>query len=246
MLAAQLAHILMMVSMQGRSSQMGWTGYSGDRALRASALSLALLLQVLAAEPAAARAEQRDWGVVAGQPLADALRQFGKSNGYDVIVAEGLVEGRRAGPVHKARTAYDALMQMLDGSGLVPRFTRPDAIILERAEQQAPPDMSLEEIDVLTSAFRASNDEYRWYGEKLLGASLRLLRRSSELGARSYDFTLYVWLSADGRITGLDGFGSGTNEEALGVARKLLDGMTVGSSPPANMPQPVGLRIVAQ
>lgn len=225
---------------------MGQTRYSGGGVLRAFALSLALLLLALVAEPASARAQQDDWGVTAGQPLADALRQFGKRNGYDVIVSEELVEGKRAGPVRKARTAYDALMQMLEGSGLVPRFTRPDAIILESAARQAPPDMSLEEIDVLTSAFRANNDEYRWYGEKLLGASLSLLRRSSELGTRSYDFTLYVWLSADGRITGLDGFGAGQNDEALGVARKLLDGMTVGSPPPANMPQPVGLRIVAQ
>ena len=225
---------------------MGQTRYSGGGVLRALALSLALLLLTLVAEPAAARAQPDDWGVTAGQPLADALRQFGKRNGYDVIVAEELIEGKRAGSVHKARTAYDALMQMLDGSGLVPRFTRPDAIILELAAREAAPDMSLEEIDVLTSAFRANNDEYRWYGEKLLGASLALLRRSSELGTRSYDFTLYVWLSADGRITGLDGFGAGQNDEALGLARKLLDGMAVGSPPPANMPQPVGLRIVAQ
>lgn len=214
--------------------------------LRAVALSLALLVQALVVAPAAARGQPDDWGVTAGQPLADALRQFGKRNGYDVIVAEELVEGKTAGSVDKARTAYDALMQMLEGSGLVPRFTRPDAIILESASRQEPPDMSLDEIDVLTSAFRANNDEYRWYGEKLLGASLALLRRSSELGTRSYDFTLYVWLSADGRIVGLDGFGVGKNDEALGVARKILDGMTVGSPPPANMPQPVGLRIVAQ
>ena len=225
---------------------MGRTNNSGGWALRALALSLALLLQALVTEPAAARGQQGDWGVTAGQPLADALRQFGKRHGYDVIVAEEFVEGKRTAPVGKARTAYEALMQMLEGSGLVPRFTRPDAIILELAERQAPPDMSLDEIDVLASAFRANNDEYRWYGEKLLGASLTLLRRSSELGTRSYDFTLYVWLSADGRITGLDGFGTDRNEEALGIARKLLDGMTVGSPPPANMPQPVGLRIVAQ
>ncbi|WP_447756632.1 STN domain-containing protein [Sphingopyxis fribergensis] len=225
---------------------MGQTRYSDGGVLRILALSLVLFLLALVTEPASARAQQDDWGVTAGQPLADALRQFGKRNGYDLIVAEELVEGKRSGPVRKARTAYDALMQMLEGSGLVPRFTRPDAIILESAARQAPPDMSLEEIDVLTSAFRASNDEYRWYGEKLLGASLALLRRSSELGTRSYDFTLYVWLSADGRITGLDGFGAGQNDEALGLARKLLDGMTVGSPPPANMPQPVGLRIVAQ
>ena len=225
---------------------MGQTRYSGGGVLRALALSLALLLQALVAGPAAAREQQDDWGVTAEQPLADALRQFGKRHGYDIIVAEDLIAGKRAGSVHQARTSYDALMQMLEGSGLVPRFTRRDAIILESAARQAPPDMSLDEIDVLTSAFRANNDEYRWYGEKLLGASLALLRRSSELGTRSYDFTLYVWLSADGRITGLDGFGEGQNDEALSVARTLLDGMAVGSPPPANMPQPVGLRIVAQ
>lgn len=92
--------------------------------MRTLALSLALLLQVLAAAPVAARGQEGDWAVAAGQPLADALRQFGKRNGYDVIVAEELVEGKRAAPVQKARTAHEALMQMLGGSGLVPRFTQ--------------------------------------------------------------------------------------------------------------------------
>src|SRR5690606_10034184 len=116
----------------------GRTIYMGGGVLRAIALSLALLLQGLAAEPAVARQQQDDWGVVAAQPLADALRQFGKRHGYDVIVAEELVEGRQTAPVSGARTAYEALMQMLEGSGLVPRFTRPDAIILEPAVRQTP------------------------------------------------------------------------------------------------------------
>jgi hypothetical protein len=75
---------------------MGKIRYSGGRALGAFALLLALLSQALAAGSVAARERQDDWGVE-------------------------LIEGKSAGSARKARTAYDALMQMLEGSGLVPR-----------------------------------------------------------------------------------------------------------------------------
>lgn len=178
-------------------------------------------------------------------PLADALRRFARETGYDVVFPEHLVEGRRSAPVRAPRGHHDALLQMLAGSGLVPRFTRRDAFVLEAIVPVEAPDLSLERIDVLTTPeHRAA--EYRWYGDKLVEASLRILRRSRELGFRTYDFTLYVWLSGDGRIVDLDGYGSAKNQEALGLAKDVLRGALVGTTPPARMPQPVGLRITAQ
>jgi len=180
-------------------------------------------------------------------PLADALRQFGRDSGYDVVFPEVLVAGKYAAQVNNAQTAYDRLDQILAGSGLVPRFTRRNAFILETAGGQAAADLSLDRIQVMTSPFGSSTQaEYRWYGEKLLEASLRVLRQSSELELRAYDFTLYVWLSQDGQVEELQGYGGAANEEALQIATQMLRGAFVGGVPPVNMPQPVGLRIVAQ
>jgi hypothetical protein len=181
-----------------------------------------------------------------GVPLAEALRRFAKERGYDVVFPEMLVEGKRAAPIREAGSAYDALTQMLAGSGLVPRFTRPDAFVLEPASPTAPADMSLERIEVLTSPFGGMSAEYRWYGEKLLETSLRTLRQSRELGLKTYDFTLYVWLSGEGEIVDLEGYGGAENQEALAMAKEMLRGVLVGTIPPLDMPQPVGLRIVAQ
>jgi len=182
----------------------------------------------------------------AAMPLADALRQFGRDSGYDVVFPEALVAGKYAAPVRNAQTAYDRLDQLLANSGLVPRFTRRNAFILEPIGGQVSADLSLDRIEVLTSAFGGTQAEYRWYGEKLLEASLRVLRQSNELELRAYDFTLYVWLSQEGQVEELEGVGGADHQEALLIAKQMLRGAFVGGVPPANMPQPVGLRIVAQ
>lgn len=188
-----------------------------------------------------ARPEQFDQPAM---PLAEALRQFAKRTGYDVVFPESLVEGRQSAPVRDARNAHHALTQLLYGSALVPRFTRKDAFILERADEVAAADITLDKIEVASSPADAA--AYRWYGEKLLERCLSELRRSRDIGLRSYDFTLYVWLSHDGKIESLKGTADTAQEEILGIAATMLKGLVVGSEPPANMPQPVGLRISAQ
>lgn len=217
----------------------------GIGCLSAALLNAAVWLAM--AQPAAAQeapsARQDDPSAV---PLAEALRRFAKERGYDVVFPEKLVDGKRAAPIREAGSAYDALTQLLAGSGLVPRFTRPDAFVLEPAAAAVPADMSLERIEVLTSPLGGMGTEYRWYGEKLLETSLRTLRQSRELGLRTYDFTLYVWLSGEGEIVDLEGYGGAENQEALAMAKEMLRGVLVGTIPPLDMPQPVGLRIVAQ
>ncbi len=180
------------------------------------------------------------------KPLAEALRKFAQDSGYDAVFQESLVEGRRSAPVHDARNAHDALNQMLAGSGLVPRFTRPNAFILEVAGATAPAALSLERIEVVAPAVREREAAYRWYGEKLLEASLATLRRSPEMGMRAYDFTIYVYLSERGTIIDLEAGDASGQSDVLQSAARMLKGLAVGIVPPADMPQPVGLRISAQ
>lgn len=207
---------------------------------------LALAVSAFAAPAAAQESPVRPGYSQPATTLAEALRWFARASGYDVVFLEGLVEGRRSAPVKNARNAHDALTQMLAGSGLVPRFTRPDAFILEPLAASASADLSLDRIEVVSPILDDKRMAYRWYGEKLLEVSLATLRRSRELGMRSYDFTIYVWLSADGEIENLEGSGGAGQREVVGIAKGMLKGLVVGIIPPANMPQPVGLRITAQ
>lgn len=217
-------------------------GMDGLFAIPLTALALSAVPSPVAAQTAPAKHEN----VQAAIPLADALRRFAKDSGYDVVFPEELVRGKRAAPVGDTHDAYETLTRLLAGSGLVPRFTRPDAFVLEPATPHASADLSLEKINVLSQPLGERSVEYRWYGEKLLETSLRTLRRSRELGFTTYDFTLYVWLSDDGQIVDLEGYGDAENQEALSIAKKMLLGLVVGITPPVNMPQPVGLQIIAQ
>lgn len=179
-------------------------------------------------------------------PLGEALRRFAKASRYDVVFQEELVRGRRSAAVVGPGSPHDALVQMLAGSGLTARFTRPDALILERQSAADAPDLALQRIDVVAPVPAERQAQYRWYGEKLLQASLKTLRQSREMGMRSYDFTIYVWLSAEGTVVDLEGHDGAGQNEVLGIAKAMLKGLIVGIVPPVDMPQPVGLRITAQ
>lgn len=179
-------------------------------------------------------------------PLAEALRRFARATGNDVVFKEDMVRGLHARAVRNAGDPYDALRQMLAGTGLASRFTRRDAFILEVEGRREKPDLALDRIEILALSPAERQSAYRWYGEKLLNACLASLRRSAEFGRRSHEFTVYVWLSDDGRVIDLAGVEGAAQDEILGIARQALTGLAVGSIPPANMPQPVGLRIVAR
>jgi hypothetical protein len=215
--------------------------------MRPFAISFLVLAMSLTSMPAIAADSQGTYTFAQPPlPLAEALRNYARVANYDVVFPEELVRGRRAPAIVDARSAHEALGQILAGSGLVARFTRPDAFILEaRTAATMAPDLVLDRIEIAVDR-EQREAAYRWYGEKLLNACLSTLRHSRELGLRSYDFTIYLWLSDDGRIEALESAGVGNQAETLAIAQRMLTGLVVGTAPPANMPQPVGLRITAQ
>ena len=101
--------------------------------VRALLFVLVLGILLLATPAGAQEAAVRPDFSQSAMPLAEALRQFARVSGFDVVFPEDLVAGRRSAPIKNARSAHDALAQMLAGSGLAPRFTRPDAFISSMA-----------------------------------------------------------------------------------------------------------------
>lgn len=174
------------------------------------------------------------------QPLGVALEQFGRRTGFDIVFPENLVKGLLAGSADDKAPPHRALAQLLQGTGLVARFTRPDAVILERAQAVEAPDMVLDRLEVHASAIDRQN-QYRWYGQHLLDESLVMLRGTTALATKSYDLFVYLWVDPQGKVTESRAYGASSGEASL--AASALKGMTLKLPPPADMPQPVGLRI---
>ena len=175
------------------------------------------------------------------QPLGEALEDFSRRFDFDVVYPERLVRGLHTVAVEPAGNAPHVLEQILKGTGLVARFTRPDAIILEPARAAGAPDMTLDRLEVRPPG----PGEYRWYGQRLLDASLGMLRTSTGLASKSYDLFVYVWVSDDGTVTDLRVYGGAGEDREVDLAARVLQGLKIEIPPPLNMPQPVGLRIAS-
>lgn len=181
-----------------------------------------------------------------GQPLGEALEQFGRRTGFDVVFQESRVNGLRAGAVDADASPQRALEQMLKGTGLVARFTRPDAIILEPERAAAAPDMTLDKLEVRAPGVAGRNrSAYQWYGQRLLEESLVLLRGTAGLATRPYDLFVYLWVDSDGKVTDLRVYGGDGETREADLAAAVLKSLAVRMPPPLDMPQPVGLRIAS-
>lgn len=95
-------------------------------AIAVIACMLAVHGQVLAQAPGMHRFD------IAAQPLAGALARFATVSGVDIAYRQTLALGRRSSPVHGEHPAPAALQMLLQGTGLVARFTGPRAAIIYR------------------------------------------------------------------------------------------------------------------
>ncbi len=187
-------------------------------------------------------------GAQAPGTLDRALQKFAEETGYDIIYPKALVRGRQSGLQTDVTTSGNdprtRLLAILSGSGLVARFLRPDAVLLERGvpEESTATDMRLEKLEVRAPGL----DSYRWYGELLLQHSLAIFRNSNILSRRSYELFVYVWVDESGNIidSRLRGQSDDDNQDFLSVAELLKD-CSLDLAPPVGMPQPIGLRIAS-
>ena len=112
-------------------------GRAGRRLRRA--VFAAPLAALLLAAPAAANDDPDPWRSpvqtydVPAQSLNSALSRFAETSGVDVLVDEAVVRGRRSNAVVGQFGPPQALRRMLDGTGLVARFTSRRSAVISRA-----------------------------------------------------------------------------------------------------------------
>lgn len=84
------------------------------------------------------------------------------------------------------------------------------------------------------------------YANLLKGELERYLRRNNDLRQRNYTVEVHIWVTGGGqlkRFTVLGSTGDSNTDDAIKQAMSSLRGFD--QPPPANMPQPIRLRIVA-
>jgi hypothetical protein len=172
---------------------------------------------------------------IAAQPLETALDAYGFASSVQVLYTTSLTAGRRSAKIRGILTPEVALRVLLAGTGLSARYTTDDSYTL--VPQQ-------EALGAGTSAPDMSR-----YGAFLGVAQagvLDALCRNQETRPGSYRVTIKFWLNAAGAIaktTLLDSTGDATRDDAIINA---LSHASISKVPPADLPQPITMVIVAR
>lgn len=193
----------------------------------------------LKAEPAANAdappAEAERWFDIEPQPLQQALERYGAITGMSLLYDSGLTAGRAAPAVVGAMTPRAALSRLLEGSGLTPRYTGSDTLVL----LPMPPQVPQQGID----ADAVAPSQRHYYG--LLQRRIRdAFCANPVLAQGRHRIALRLWVDAQGSIGPvrlLDSTGDAVLDRLVVSA---LQGASLGEPVPASVAQPFTLVVM--
>ena len=219
-----------------------------------AALIAALICVARAAEPERSTTTQPIDFEIPSQPLADALHDYGRRMGIQVLYETRSAIGRQSAAVQGRFAPDEALKRLLAGTDLEVRHARPDAITLvapASAGQDLPPtnplataDMSIGELRVRAPA--KSNDLARFhdYSESLGAEIQRALLKNTITGSGNYRAVLDLWIDPARTIQKtalLQSTGESARDAAIAAT---LQGLTIDRPTPADAPQPIRAVVV--
>ncbi|MCA6116447.1 STN domain-containing protein [Bradyrhizobium sp. WSM 1738] len=164
---------------------------------------------------------------ITAQPLATALDTFSIASGLELYYDGALAVGRRSSAVEGRLAPEVALQELLAGSGLVARATGPNSFTIKPAPR-------------LTSA------RHQTYFAAIQGRVSQVLCARAETRPGDVDLLLQLWVASTGaiqRVQLLDPPNAGKEEAAFATA---LRGISIGIVPPAELPQPVVMAVLAR
>ncbi|MFH0301309.1 STN domain-containing protein [Bradyrhizobium sp. 31Argb] len=165
---------------------------------------------------------------IPAQSLATALDAYGAATGLEVFYDGVLAAGQYARPVHGLFTPEAALRRLLIGSGLEARATGQGSFTL-----------------VAPARLRAADPAVRSYFGLLQSEVSRALCGRAETRPRDVDLLLRIWIAASGTIDRAQLFDMATGAPDVADVGGVLRGLSLGT-PPADMPQPVAVAILAR
>lgn len=167
---------------------------------------------------------------IPSQPLASALRAYGKTTGLEVFYDGSLAVGRRSAAVRGAFTPMHGLQALLRGTDYIPRVTEiANTVTIVSAPPVAP--------------LQATFDRYKPYFAALQARVSEILCDDDEAAARGEEVRFRFWLDPSGMISNAELLGIDRNSDQRSMIALKVKGLQIGMAPPAGLPQPVTMII---
>ncbi|GGF47694.1 hypothetical protein GCM10011611_62620 [Aliidongia dinghuensis] len=201
----------------------------------------------------AGQAEPRKFSIPS-QPLAAALDAYCLETGVQVLYDSKLAAGRRSGKAEGVLTPEAALRALLQGTNLGVRYTASHDIVLAliapEEVHEAPPPTSgatlfLDTIHVEDGAALGSRPDFRSYAGLVEEAVQRALYAGTKTRSGRYDIALKLWVDPSGSVMRAEISRSTGDRERDAAITGALHGLAISKAPPAGMPQPVSVAILA-
>jgi hypothetical protein len=168
---------------------------------------------------------------IPAQPLASALDAYALTSGMQVLYETEMVTGRRSSQTKGRFDSDTALQNILTGSGLIARRTDVDAFIIIEAPA-----------DQVRAWVPAAGSDTRFMGA-LQKSVLDALCRNFQARPGDYRIALELWIASTGIIQSGALIGSTGADLRDRAVISALQGLPVGVTPPAKLPQPFVLTI---
>lgn len=193
---------------------------------------------------------------IAALPLDIALSRFSEISGIDVLLREPNVTQRKSSPVRGQMTAAEALRVLLDGSGLIARFTSASSAIIVPAEranepwiaptEQAGSGSALLSLDMmhvtaprLIESARTGADE-KAFAQRLVAVIRRLIIDEAVFdGGKPVDLRIATGVTPEGALHNVQIVKGSRNRAADRRVITLLEGAQLGLAPPKSLRQPL-------
>lgn len=239
---------------------MRWKGF-----LQAIGIALCVGIAInAAATPAVARPAQgqvavRDYDIPV-QDLESALLKLGRQSGIDILYERDVLAGLRSAPVRGELTPQAAVARMLANAPLVHRFTSATAVLILPARATgvttvpgstaaaAAPRLMLDRLQVRAEPVigQQPGPDYRPFGYLVRSTIARRLQDDPRTRGRAFNVRLAVAMDPQGVIRDpLVRRSSGTDRLDRAII-SVVAGTTLPEPPPAGMPQPIWLEIIAR
>lgn len=172
---------------------------------------------------------------IPAQPLAEALHAFGQQSGMAVLVDRELTARQRSMPLNGAFSARDGLRRLLEGTGLMARYSSAEAFTVQRVSLPAPAPNPRG----AGGASAAGN-----YARTLQRAVEQALCRNELARPGRYRAAVQVWIDARGVLAQSRLLASTGNHPRDSALVESLRGLHLERPPPSALAQPVTLLLL--
>lgn len=173
---------------------------------------------------------------IPAQPLPTALEAYSSVTGIETLYDSAVARERRSAPVQGSLTAAAALRALLSGTSLSARSIARDAVTLELLPASAQP----------AAGPVPDQSVHRVYYSLIQEGLAREFCSVDQLRPGSYRAVLKFTIGANGVIHRPSLVGTTGDGDRDRMIARTVDGMVIGSPPPADLQQPIIMVILPQ